>query len=74
MNSVTSAKLGTTFAWEEVGNPHAASRAYQSDCAATGGPPCTMPTPCTTICRWRAAVIRGSFCRSEPEAVLRGLA
>ena len=30
--------------------------------------------PCTNIRSWRLAVTRGSFCRSEPAAALRGLA
>jgi hypothetical protein len=30
--------------------------------------------PCTTILSFLLAVTRGSFCRSEPAAVLRGLA
>ena len=36
--------------------------------------PSRAPMPCTTMCSGRLAVTRGSFCRSEPAAALRGLA
>ena len=38
------------------------------------GRPRPCPTPCTTSCSPRDAVTRGSFCRSDPAAVLRGFA
>ena len=36
--------------------------------------PSTRPMPCTMASSARDAVIRGSFCRSDPAAELRGLA
>ena len=36
--------------------------------------PVRAPIPCTSIRSGRAAVFRGSFCRSEPAAVFRGFA
>ncbi len=36
--------------------------------------PTTRPIPCTIASSAREAVTRGSFCRSEPAAALRGLA
>ncbi len=36
--------------------------------------PSRSPRPWQTIARSRVAVTRGSFCRSEPAAALRGLA
>ena len=62
------------MARSEVGSPHARSRSYQPDWAVTFGPPSTLPTPWTTMLSPRLAVTRGSFCRSDPAAVLRGLA
>jgi DNA ligase (NAD+) len=70
----TAARSGTTCARSDVGSPQACSSAYQPDWLVTSGPPSTRPTPCTTRFKPRLAVTRGSFCRSEPAAVLRGLA
>ena len=53
--------------------PGARSASYASDCRAALKPS-RAPTPCTTIRSGRLAVTRGSFCRSEPAAALRGLA
>ena len=39
-----------------------------------GSKPRRAPMPCTTSRSGREAVTRGSFCRSEPAAALRGLA
>ncbi len=74
MNCCTAVRSGTTRARSEVGNPQALSTSYQALCAVTVGPPSTLPTPCTTSRNLREAVTRGSFCRNEPAAVLRGLA
>ncbi len=44
--------------------------------ASPAGPaePSTRPMPCTMASSAREAVIRGSFCRSDPAAEFRGLA
>ena len=70
-----------------TGSPHARSCSYQPDCvvgalSATAsssgvGMPLSAPAPgtarpCTIRLSGRVAVTRGSFCRSEPAAVLRG--
>jgi hypothetical protein len=41
---------------------------------ASPAEPSTRPMPCTMASSARDAVIRGSFCRSDPAAELRGLA
>lgn len=41
--------------------------------AGRGGPS-HLPIPWTIMCNGRCAVMRGSFCRREPAAELRGLA
>ena len=73
MKSSTSASVGTTRTRSLVGRPHAANASYASDCR-TGAKPLTAPMPCTTMRNGRLAVTRGSFCRNEPAAVLRGFA
>ena len=46
---------------------------YASDWVRGVKPRC-LPSPCTIIDSGRLAVTRGSFCRSDPAAALRGLA
>ncbi len=74
MKLCTPVRSGFTSALAAVASPQPASTSYQPDWVATFGPPSTRPTPCTTIRSDRLAVTRGSFCRSDPAAVLRGLA
>ena len=54
--------------------PPAAQRVVRPRTAGPARSPSRAPTPCTTIRSGRLAVTRGSFCRSEPAAALRGLA
>ena len=56
-----------------VGNPSSANSSYALLCESKSIP-VRAPTPCTTILKGRDAVTRGSFCRREPAAALRGLA
>ena len=63
----------TTRTWSEVGSPQARIAAYDADWAA-GSKPSRAPRPWQTMPSDRVAVTRGSFCRSEPAAALRGLA
>ena len=73
MNSSTSASVGTTRTCSETGSPHACRASYAALCAV-GSKPSRAPMPWQTIPRSRVAVTRGSFCRSDPAAALRGLA
>ncbi len=56
-----------------MGSPQAVSASYAADCAV-GSNPSRAPMPWQTIPSARVAVTRGSFCRSDPAAALRGLA
>ena len=73
MNSSTSFSDPRTRTRSLVGRPHAFSASYAADCAV-GSNPWRAPMPWQTMPRSRVAVTRGSFCRSEPAAALRGLA
>ena len=53
--------------------PRPPARRRPADCAF-GSNPSRAPMPWQTMPRARVAVTRGSFCRSEPAAALRGLA
>ena len=64
---------GSTLTCSEVGSPQAARASYAWDCAV-GSKPSRAPMPWQTMPSARVAVTRGSFCRSEPAAALRGLA
>ena len=65
--------MRTTQTRSLVGRPQVRSASYALDCRSNRKPSCA-PTPWHTIDSRRVAVIRGSFWRSEPAAVLRGLA
>ncbi len=69
----TASSVGSTLTCSLVGRPHAARAAYAADWAV-GSKPSRAPMPWQTMPSARVAVTRGSFCRSEPAAALRGLA
>ena len=77
MNSCTPSRSGDDLGPVGGRQPprRAAARTSLRLRARRVGPPSTRPTPCTHhAAAARLAVTRGSFCRSEPAAVLRGLA
>ena len=73
MNARTSRNEPSTRTRSLVGRPQARSASYAADWAV-GSNPSRAPMPWHTIPRSRVAVTRGSFCRSDPAAALRGLA
>ena len=90
MYSRTPSRSSTTLTRSLTGSPHVRNRSYQPDWltgavpatageSGVGAPlaPASVPgtaSPCTIRPSARLAVTRGSFCRSEPAAPLRGLA
>ena len=73
MNSRTSFSEPSTRTRSLVGSPQSFNASYAADCAV-GSNPSRAPMPWQTMPRSRVAVTRGSFCRSDPAAALRGLA
>ena len=73
MKFSTSARVAHILKRSLVGKPSFASFAYASLCESNSIPS-RAPTPWTTTESGRWALTRGSFCRRDPAAPLRGLA
>src|SRR5580693_1467123 len=73
MRSSAPATFSTRVVCSETGSPHAPSARYAS-CRVAGRNPSMCPSPWQIIRSLRRAVTAGSFCRSDPAALLRGLA
>ena len=71
--SSTSPSVATTRYRSLTGRPQRPSSAYVPDCVCGTGP-LRAPRPCTSSRSGRRALTRGSFCRSDPAAALRGFA
>ena len=74
MYSRTPSSSGVTRNSSLTGRPQPRSRSYQPEWVSGAVMPAVAPTPCRMSDSGRVAVTRGSFCRSEPAAELRGLA